>query len=136
MRTSSWRTPEEAVPADLMRAEDECYVDPRDSLCTAFQLWDRETTVAKERQASILEDLFGPRIRIYFVRCTKTSDHQVRIALCNLACFDVQVINAHYNNKKIIRGRYGTTFSSAFFVKAPIDADGIVSVELLDGQSW
>ena len=40
--------------------------------------------------------------------------------MCNLAPFDESVVKSHYQNQKIIGGRYGTRFSSAFFVKAPI----------------
>jgi hypothetical protein len=45
---------------------DDVYVDCRDFLCSAFQLWDRETTRLKEKQASFLQALYGDAINRYF----------------------------------------------------------------------
>jgi len=97
------------------------YVDPRDFLCTAFQLWDRASEGHKEWQSKVLRELFGSAVTRYFAAACRSTDQTYRIAMCNLAAFDPEVVKAHFANTKVIGGRYGTRFSSAFFVKAPVD---------------
>ena len=51
-----------------------------------------------------------------------------RIALCDLAINDLDVVLAHANNTIVIRGRYHVIFRSSFFVEAPIAPDEILEV--------
>jgi hypothetical protein len=99
---------------------DEVYVDPRDFLCTAFQLWDRESRAFQLWQSEVLRNLFGQPIRRYFAAACQSTNQSYRIAMCNLAAFDPGVLEGHMANTKVIAGRYNTRFSSAFFVKAPV----------------
>lgn len=132
------RTVEKSFPILIkFRASiDDIYVDSCDFLCTAFQFWDRETKSARAKQALVLEELFGQKILLYFDRCAREREQSIRIALCNLAAFDIEVVLAHYNNRKIIRGRYGTTFCSAFYVKAPVNPSQIISCEPILDKKW
>ncbi len=107
---------------------DGVYVDSRDFLCAAFQLWDRNTTARAQVQESILSALFGPQIIRYFSAARESSEQTYRIAMCNLAAFDPAVLEGHLANRKSIAGRYGTRFSSAFFFKAPVTPEQIVRV--------
>jgi len=113
---------------------DDVYVDCRDFLCPAFQFWDRVSDRWKNQQTAILSDLFGPAVLRYFERCVSSSDQQVRIAMCNLASYDVIVIKSHYENRNVIGGRYGVRFCSAFFVKAPTPASSIISCNIVEGE--
>jgi hypothetical protein len=103
-------------------------VDARDFLCAAFQLWDRKSEVHRTSQSEVLRDLFGTAITRYFAASCRSSDPTYRIGMCNLAAFDSEVVEAHFANTKVIGGRYGTRFSSAFFVKAPVCASRIKRV--------
>lgn len=113
---------------EFVASTDDIYVDSRDFLCTTFQLWDRKSALHREWQERILVDLFGPGIRRYFSAACQSSDQSYRIAMCNLTAFDPDVLQGHYLNKKVIAGRYGTIFSSAFFVKTPIEASRVIRI--------
>ena len=113
---------------------DKVYVDCRDFLCSAFQFWDRKTIEMTKGQKSYLRELYGECIIPYFERCISSLDQNVRIAMCNIASFDKQVVKSHYQNRKTIGGRYRTRFCSAFFVQAPIVASHIKSCECIDDQ--
>lgn len=115
---------------------DDVYVDPRDFVCTAFQLWDREGDVKKDVQRLMLRELYGPRVLRYFDKASNSTDQKFRIAMCNLAAFDPQVVLDHYKNKKLIGGRYETRFCSAFFIKCPIKAEQIIDCIHLRGDVW
>jgi len=115
---------------------EDVYVDPRDFLCTAFQLWDRDGHNRINWQKDILAELFGSKILVYFERACRTTDQRFRIAVCNRASFDPEVVLSHYRNKKVIRGRYGTTFCSAFFVKCPVTPTQIVDCIYLRNEVW
>jgi hypothetical protein len=104
---------------------DDVYVDPRDFLCTAFQLWDRESQRYREWQSQVLSDLFGRAILRYFAAACRSTNQAYRIAMCNLAALDPKVVEAHFANTKVIVGRYNTRFMSAFFVKAPVHSSRI-----------
>lgn len=108
------------------------FIDGRDFLCAAFQLWDRSIETQRTDQARFLEVVFGPAIRRYFDRACATKDQEVRIALCDLACSDPQVVLAHAQNWVLLEGRYGTRFRSAFFVRPPIEPGRICSVRRTD----
>lgn len=115
---------------------DDVYVDPRDFLCTAFQLWDRGTKLAVDRQRAVLCEVYGSQVMKYFDMARLSSSQRFRIAMCNLASFDIQVCLEHYKNKRVLKGRYGTTFSSAFVVKCPIKPDQILECVHLEKEVW
>lgn len=107
---------------------DVIYVDPRDFLCTAFQSWDAVSGDRLESQSDLLARLFGQQIIRYFAAASRTKKPDQRIAMCNLAAFDPEVVRAHYANQTVIGGRYGVLMSSAFFVQAPIRPEQIRDV--------
>jgi len=107
---------------------DDIYVDGRDFLYPAFQLWDRHFTNNQDWQSAVLCDLFGPSISRYFDTACQSAHQPYRIAMCDLATFDSEVAWGHVHNERVIAGRYGTMFTSAFFVKAPVTANRITRV--------
>ena len=88
-------------------------IDGRDFLYTVFQLGD------PERARPIAKNIYGDRILRYLDRAWATTDQHQRIALCDLATQDEEVICAHQKNKVMIRGRYKTQFRTAFMVQIP-----------------
>jgi hypothetical protein len=98
-------------------------VDGRDFLYTAFQGGD------PDRAMPILVELFGPTIRKYLERAWATKEQNLRIAMCDLAINDDDIVEEHARNNKVINGRYRTTFKNAFMVRLPVSADRIVEVE-------
>ncbi|MDC0066866.1 hypothetical protein OAK16_04635 [Verrucomicrobia bacterium] len=105
-------------------------IDGRDFLYSVFQ---RSSTLKDIEQ---LEELFGPKVRLYFdlAASTPQENQDRKIALCDLAIQDKQVIRDHKKNKTTINGRYGVIFKSAFLVRAPIPAQRIVSVDRPKGE--
>lgn len=110
------------------------YIDGRDFLYTAFQLWNRTTTKNIKTQKSCLRKLFGANIERYFERCVISNDQSLRIIMADLATFDKKVVLSHWKNTKVIGGRYGTRFCSAFFVQAPISVSEIDSCVVIDSH--
>jgi hypothetical protein len=51
-----------------------------------------------------------------------------RIAICDLAIHDPEVVEAHHASNLVIAGRHGTVFRNAFSVKVPISSDAILRV--------
>lgn len=78
--------------------------------------------------------MFGDGIERYFERCVLSDDQGVRIAMGNLAAFDEKVVLSHSKNTKVIGGRHGTQFCSAFFVQAPVAAPEIDSCVVIDSN--
>jgi hypothetical protein len=111
-----------AAPADHVS------IDGRDFLYTCFQLWDRESTDYYDAQCKALDHLFGSAILRYFQKAARSQDQQFRIAMCDLACQDPDVIRAHIKNTITIEGRYQVVFRSAFFVRVPIEASQILDI--------
>lgn len=111
-------------------------VDGRDFLYTCFQLWDRHSADNYEMQGKALARLFGPAILKYFVKAASSQEQQLRIAMCELACQDQEIVLAHAKNLHVIRGRYGVVFRSAFFVRVPIEPSQIVDVRLAREQEF
>jgi hypothetical protein len=101
-------------------------VDGRDFLYTVLQMG----SPAANRES--LERLFGPAVLRYADCAWSTSDQRKRIACCDLATQDPDVIRAHALNGLVIGGRHRTRFSSAFLVAAPVSSARIVSVEQID----
>lgn len=105
------------------------YVDGRDFLHTAFQMFDRKTSARTAEQNEALRNLFGCGIQRYFLKAVSSSDIRYRWAMCDLACQDPQVVKGHLRNQTLIGGRFGTVFRSAFFVRAPIPPERILAVD-------
>lgn len=107
----------EANPAEVV-------LDGRDFLYTLFQLG---SPIASRQP---LERVFGAAVLRYADRAWSTpkSEQPTRIACCDLAIQDLDVIGSHAANDLVIGGRYGTRFTSAFMVAAPIRPSKICSV--------
>lgn len=103
---------------------DSVAVDGRDFLYTAFQFG------KTEKVRSTLKELFGSKILFYFDAARVTKDQDRRVALCDLATIDPCVVNAHYKNRSVIFGRYGTVFENAFTVSLPISPRNIINVSI------
>jgi hypothetical protein len=76
----------------------------------------------------VAEQVFGSAIVRYVDRAWSTEDQKQRLALCDLAIQDNDVITAHAQNRKVIGGRYRTRFCSAFLVRLPVRAEAVVDV--------
>lgn len=72
--------------------------------------------------------LFGEALSPYLDRAWRSDQMNYRIAICDLAVQDPDVVTAHYANRTVIGGRFGTIFRSAFFVAVPVPPAQIVSV--------
>jgi hypothetical protein len=105
----------QAEPNDLC-------VDGRDFLYTVFQ-----SGYSKPRSQAI-ERLFGAAAVSYASQAWASDDQIYRIAMCDLACQDTDVILQHHRNPIVIGGRYRTVFKSAFFVKCPVPPARVVRV--------
>ena len=97
-------------------------IDAPDFLYPAFQGGD------PEKARSILENLYGDKILKYADAAWALNDQLDRLALCDLATLDPDVVLAHYSNRIVIGGKHGTTFASAFTVAFPVQPEAIVRV--------
>ncbi|MCY4138633.1 MAG: hypothetical protein OXF56_10250 [Rhodobacteraceae bacterium] len=104
-------------------------VDGRDFLYTAFQGGN------PARARPVLREAFGENVLRYAEKAWKTENQQKRIALCDLAVNDPDVVRSHYDNVHVLGGRYGTVFCSAFLVKVPIPRSAISSVHKVSMQT-
>ena len=122
------RTRENNIPVilEFEASEKSVAVDGKDFLYTAFQGGN------PIRARPILQTAFGEAVLRYADLAWKQKSQDKRIALCDLAVRDPAVIRAHYDNKRVLRGRYGTIFRNAFLVKAPIPVSALISVWRLD----
>jgi hypothetical protein len=97
-------------------------IDGRDFLYGVFQLGD------PQKAAPALERLFGPKV-LHFARAAWSStDDSKRLALCDLAIHDNEVIAHHYRNRVVISGKYSTRFFTAFTIKLPLEPASIIRV--------
>jgi hypothetical protein len=120
-------------------AVDDVFVDGRDFLYPAFQFWDRETADAFRSQLEALSHIFGDAVEPYFRKAASSKSQSYRVAVCRLACQDREVLEAHARNCRLIQGRYGTMFCSAFQVRVPVPAHSIKAVTAAvfpSGQPW
>jgi hypothetical protein len=118
------RTTEHDTPVIIEFEADQTTVavDGKDFLYPVFQMG------TSERSQSILVNTFGTRILRYAERAWASDEQEYRIALCDLAIHDPDVVNAHYANILAIGGRYGTIFRNAFTVSLPITRDAVLRV--------
>ncbi len=111
------------------------YIDGRDFLYPVFGLWDKGRLAktygiqgAYHVVSDVLRKAYGDKILKYFKKASQTQDSSYRIAMCDLAVHDLDIVLAHANNKMVIKGRYNITFRASFFVEAPIKPEEIVEV--------
>ena len=111
------------------------YVDGRDFLYTVFGLWDKRNLakmyeVKKVYQivSDVLRKVYGEKVLRYFQKASQSKDSNYRIAVCDLAVHDLEVLLAHFSSEIVIKGRYGVTFRASFFVEAPIGPEEIIEV--------
>ncbi len=129
--TTHNRTEKDDVPiltsfnADLR----DVIIDGRDFLYTLFQLGD------PQRARPIAEKIYGKNILKYLDRAWATRDQDQRIAMCDLATQDNDVIRDHAKNTVVIGGRHRTRFRTAFMVQTPVPAQRIISVNIIDAYS-
>ncbi len=109
---------------------DNVYVDGRDFLYSVFQAG------RSAARAEAVARFFGPAaLRYAEVAWKAPADRQhYRIAVCDLACQDPEVVAQHYSNETLFEGRYSTHFESAFLVRCPVPAAQIHSVRHPDGE--
>lgn len=97
-------------------------VDGCDFMFTCMQFGESEQHKAK------LVETFGRDSEKYYELARKSTDQEFRIAIAYLAVQDPRIILSHYNNKKVIGGRWGTIFCSAFQIKLPIPSERIIDI--------
>jgi hypothetical protein len=97
-------------------------VDGRDFLYSVFQFGD------PSRARPVLEGSFGHAVLRYAERAWGSENQSTRIALCDLAIHDLEVVKAHHANTVVLGGRYRTVFKNAFLVKLPVEACAVVRV--------
>lgn len=95
-------------------------IDGRDFLYTVL------SSGAPKVVGPVLAKVYGERILHYAERAWV--DRKRSIPLCDLACYDPEVVRAHHANTVVLGGRYGTIFRNAFIVKLPIEAASIKRV--------
>jgi hypothetical protein len=118
------RTRENDTPilVEFEADEDTVVIDGRDFLTTVFQLG--EPTLARPA----LERTFGYPVLPYAEKAWATENQDMRIALCDLARHDPDVVKAHHENVVVLGGRMNTAFRNAFIVKLPPTPQSIVRV--------
>ena len=101
-------------------------IDGRDFLFPAFQWGD------PEKATTVLQSVYGDQILKYAGPAWDSADQGKRIALCDLATMDPEVVLAHYANRVVVRGRCRTTFESAFTIALPVLPEAIIGVWVPD----
>jgi hypothetical protein len=97
-------------------------IDGRDFLYGVFQLGD------PQKAAPALERLFGPKILRFAEAAWSSTDQSKRIALCDLAIHDRQIVADHCENRLVIGGKRWTRFHNAFKIKLPVEPTAIARV--------
>lgn len=124
------RTEKDDVPILIRFNADvrDVIIDGRDFLYTLFQLGD------PQHARPIAERLYGKNILKYLDRAWATEDQDQRIAMCDLATQDDDVIRGHARNTVVIGGRHSTRFRTAFMVQTPVSAQRIINVKIIDAH--
>jgi hypothetical protein len=100
--------------------EDTVAIDGQDFLATVFQFG--QPALARPALARA----FGNAVLPYAERAWATDNQDTRIALCDLARHNSDVVKAHHANTVVLGGRHRTVFRSAFIVKLPLAPQSIV----------
>jgi hypothetical protein len=80
------------------------------------------------RTRGVLKNCFGDAVLRYVDKAWSSREPGFRIAMCDLAIHDPQVILAHHANRHVLGGRNGTLFRNAFMVEFPVRPDELVRV--------
>jgi len=80
--------------------------------------------------------IYGNAIKKYFEKASKSEIIDYRIAMCDLATQDINVVKSHHKNTIVIGGRCRTIFKSAFLVKAPIPPNDILNVDIVETSPY
>ena len=99
-------------------------VDEKGFFCKLFELGD------PEKVAPVFERSYGKVAMRYARKAWSTDDHSHRIAQCDLASNDIEVIKAHYDNSVVLEGSGGELFRSAFKILLPVPAEAIIDVRI------
>jgi hypothetical protein len=83
-----------------------------------------------QNQRVIIREIWGNSIDKYIDKALETSDRNRKIAICDLAVQDEDLILAHHRNQKVIAGRSNTHYRSSFIVKIPIVKNNILNVSI------
>ncbi|AOG03461.1 hypothetical protein [Bosea sp. RAC05] len=76
-----------------------------------------------------VERMFGPAAMSYARRAwSRPRGDEERMALCELAILDPEVVAHHHANSITIKGGTQTVFASAFTIRLPLEANEIVRV--------
>lgn len=94
-------------------------IDGKDFLYSIFQMGDAE------RAHPMINCCYGTSILQYAEAAWRSENQERRIALCDLAIHDRDVIRAHYANRAVLGGRYRTVFRNAFTVALPVRPENI-----------
>lgn len=97
-------------------------VDGKDFLFNIFANGDPELS----RQ--VISDIFGDCCLKYADKAWDSQNIGTRLALCDLAVCDNEVVYAHYSNNIVIGGRSGTIFRNAFIARLLIESERIIKV--------
>ncbi len=121
----AWRDPSPDIPVlmEIRVPIDRLAVDGNDFLFTIFSHGD------PKKARPVVQRAFGAAALTYAERAWATpKGDEARIALCDLAVLDPDVILHHHANQFALLGRYGTAFSSAFSIRLPILTGEVVRV--------
>lgn len=124
---------ENTIPI-LITAEfsiEELVIDGRDFLYTVMGRIDFNDKEKYRRQKEMLTKVFGTSIEKYIDKIQQHPKSEI-ISIVDLAICDHAIIQDHAQNMRILGGRFGTIFRSAFFARAPILPSSILKVEVLE----
>lgn len=107
---------------EFLAPVEDVFVDGKDFLYSAF------TNGPRRGMRDHILRCFGVEISEYLDRAWRSEEVEHRIALCDLAVQDLDVVSSHYQNQVPIGGRHGTVFRSAFMVRLPIGSHRILSI--------
>ncbi len=97
-------------------------IDGKDCLYTVFQKG------APDRASGFVRGAFGEKGLSYAERAWQIENQGTRIALCDLAIHDPEVIAAHHSNHLVIAGRHRTVYRNAFTVDLPVPPERVLRV--------
>jgi hypothetical protein len=97
-------------------------IDGRDFLFTVFQFGEPSLAGPAHKRA------FGKAVLPYAEKAWAIENQSTRIALCDLACHDPDVVKAYHANTIVLGGRHHTVFRNAFIVQLPPAPHSVVRV--------
>ena len=110
------------VMIEFQASEHLVAIDGRDFLYSIFELGD------PARAQPLLERAYGTAVLRYAKKAWASEIQEFRIAMCDLAVHDLDVIKAHHANDIILAGRHRTMFRNAFVIRLPIIPSALIRV--------